>query len=266
MASRLPSRSLRLGALALAGALLPGCVSHWRGKDMEADIVALQGQFESMREDQRVARKKLEEQLQGLVQKLVGLETNIKDAIERLRTGSADHALEQDKFRDEIAQLKGQLEETKRNLEQQKGVSGMPAVPETPGAPALPEDEAELYRYGYERKQANDCAEAIRAFSTFATRFPANDRADNGLFLLAECQHSRGEYTESIRALQLISQKYGTGDKVDDALLLMHDNFVALNRCKDAMPFLDTLIADYPRSTLIKIARKRQAQTKKTCK
>jgi outer membrane protein assembly factor BamD (BamD/ComL family) len=46
----------------------------------------------------------------------------------------------------------------------------------------------------------------------------------------------------------------------------MHDNFVAMKRCKDAMPFLETLIADFPSSNRVADAKKKLAATKRTCR
>ncbi|MCB9534774.1 MAG: tetratricopeptide repeat protein [Myxococcales bacterium] len=257
--------ALRALALLALAASQVGCVSYWKGQEMEADVVALQGQIESMREDQRKQRAATQEELQGLTSQLSTMEASLNQAIERLRTAGANSALELEKLNEEIARLKGELEEARHKAEQAKA-TGLPEVEAPPGAPALPDNAADLYRYGYERKQANDCPEAIRAFATFSRDYADNDRADNALYLLAECQYVRGEYTNSIRTLQVISQKYAKGDKVDDALMLMHDNFVALNRCQDALPFLETLLAEYPRSNRAKAARKKLAATKKRCK
>ena len=102
--------------------------------------------------------------------------------------------------------------------------------------------------------------------ATFAQKFPDNPRADNSLFLLAECQFEQKEHTASIRTLQTVMNSYSKGDKVDDALVLMHDNFVALGRCKDALPFLETLIAEYPRSNQVKVAQAKLKRTKQSCK
>lgn len=259
-----PSR-LRLLALLAFAASQAGCVSYWKGQEMEADVVALQGQIESMREDQRKQRAATREELQGLAAQLSTMGTSLNEAVERLRTAGADSALELEKMRKLIAEQQDIIARMKHQAEQAKA-TGLPEVEAPPGAPDLPTDPAELYRYGYERKQANDCPEAIRAFATFSRDFADNDRADNALYLLAECQYVRGEYTNSIRTLQVISQKYAKGDKVDDALVLMHDNFVALNRCQDALPFLETLLAEYPRSNRAKAARKKLAATKKSCK
>ena len=139
-------------------------------------------------------------------------------------------------------------------------------MPQPAGAPALPEKAGDLYRYGWEQKGADNCVEAIRAFATFVQKFKGNDRADNSLFLMAECQYRMKNFTASVRSLQTILQKYPKGDKVDDALILMHDNFVGLGRCKDAMPFLETLLADYPRSNRVKTARKKLSRTRRKCK
>lgn len=258
-------RRLTLVVLVATAATQAGCVSYWRGKEIDADIVALQGQIESMREDQRKDKTATQKQVQDLVARITALETSINASLDRLRTTIADGGLAQEELKTQIAKLTGELEEAKKALEG-RGDAGLPAIDAAPGAPALPDNPADLYRYGYERKQANDCREAIRAFSEFARLNGENDRADNALYLLAECQFVQAEYTGSIRTLHLISQKYKTGDKVDDALMLMHDNFVALGQCKDAMPFLESLLADYPRSNRAKAARKKLAATRKSCK
>ena len=258
------NRSLPMILCALVAAPAAGCVSYWKGQEMQADLVALQGQFESAREDQKAARKKFTEQLGGLVTKMKEIEAGFQAAIVSLQEGSADSAQVIEALRQKTAVLEGQLAEAKHNLEQ--AANGLTPIPATPGAPPLPEDVHELYRYGYDRQNANDCPEAERAFTTFAAKFPEHDRADNSLFLLARCQFNRSLYTDSIRTLQLITKKYAKGDKVDDALELMHDNFVAMGRCKDALPFLETLIADYPQSSRVKAARKKLKAAKRGCR
>lgn len=241
-----------------------GCVSYWRGQEMESDIVALQGQIEQMTESSRVEKEKAAAAMGQLKGALAEVESRFEDAIDRIRTTIADRGLELDEIRQKIAELQGKADELKGKLEEQ--ASGVVNVPQPAGAPALPESAADLYRYGWEQKGADDCVEAIRAFATFVRKFKGNDRADNSFYLMAECQFRMKNYTASVRSLQTILQKYPKGDKVDDSLVLMHDNFLGLGRCKDAMPFLETLLADYPRSSRLKSARKKLARTRRKCK
>ncbi|MEZ4469760.1 MAG: tetratricopeptide repeat protein [bacterium] len=246
------------------------CVSHWRGEKIEADIVALEGRLDQQVEDLRSLRAGLQEDLGKVAAQLMQTERKLVESIERLQSGNADNMLIIEQLREELNTARGELARIEHQMPGKPTGAlpdvGDPAVPAPVGAPALPEDAAELYRYGYERKQAGDCAEAIRAMATFAQKFPDNNRADNSLFLLAECQFEQKEHTASIRTLQTVMNSYSKGDKVDDALVLMHDNFVALGRCKDALPFLETLIAEYPRSNQAKVAQTKLKRTKQGCK
>lgn len=257
--------SAALAALLLAISL-SGCVSHWRGKEMETSLVALQGQIESLKESQREAREKTQQSFNALAERFGQIETQIGKAVEQLQRSSAEGGLLIQQLQDQLRKSEGEIFELKKQLEEGGGGAGVPVVAPPPGAPPLPEGAAELYKYGWDKKNASECTEAIRAFAEFARKFPGNNRADNAIFLMAECQTQLQDYTGSIKALQIILQKYNDGDKIDDALVLMHDNFVALNRCKDGVPFLETLIADYPRSDRVAEARQKLAKAKKTCK
>ncbi|MCA9537298.1 MAG: hypothetical protein KC620_00335 [Myxococcales bacterium] len=244
---------------------LSGCVTYWRGQEIDAELKALQGQIEQINEDGRTHRQKRDEQFAAIEARIGSMEASLKDAIDRLRTNSADSGLEIEKLREELASLKGQLETYKHEAAQQPD-DGLPTIDAVAGAPPLPETAAELYRYGYERKGAADCAEAIRAFVHLARKFPKYDRADNGLALAAECQYAQQDYTGSLRTLKLITDDYPKGDKVDDALVLMHDNFVALGQCKQGLLFLESMINDHPTSNRIDEARRKLRETKRTCK
>ncbi len=243
---------------------LNGCVSYWKGQEMKADIKALEGRLEQVAEAQHQRKKQLSTDLQGIIQRFITLETKVNEAISALRSNSADSGVLIEQLRQEIAGLQGKLEEASQAKAQNE--SGIPELPLPPGAPPLPESADDLYRFGWESKKTGDCREAIRAFSTYARKFPKKGRADNSLYLLAECLYIELDHAGSIRSLQLIMKKYPQGDKVDDALLLMHDNFIALGRCKDALPFLETLLADYPQSNRIRAARRKLKSSKKSCR
>lgn len=258
----MPTRVL----LILVVTLSSGCVSYWRGKEMTADITALKAQVDQITEDQRKSRERLDQSVAAVSDQISKLEQRLTNAIDQLRTGSADTGLVIEQLRRELNEANGKLAEVKQKL-REGDVAPAIAVPAAGvGAVPLPTDAAELYRYGYDRKGAADCDEAVRAFATFLRQFPTNKFADNSLFLMADCQYEQKQYAQSIRSLQTILQKYARGDKVDDALILMHDNFVAMGRCKDAMPFLETLIADYPSSDLVGRAKSKLKSTQKSCR
>jgi len=259
---------LRLLLLTTVAASASGCISYWRGQEMGTEIKALQGQVDQLTEDHRKQGAALRKTIHELEERVAEIKAQQTKAIERLQTGTADYGMELEKIRSKIQALEGALAEAKRAATENADPlgPGVPAVSADPNATPLPQNEAELYRYGWERKKAHDCDEAIRAFAVYVRRFPRAERADNALYLAADCLFIKKDYTGSIRSLRTIIEKYNRGDKVDDALVLMHDCFVAIHRCHDALPFLETLLADYPRSNRIGEARRKQAKTRRTCK
>lgn len=258
-------RIFRVITLAVALPALSGCVSYWKGQEMDAELKALQGQVEQVVEDQRTTRESNQKTLASLDARVVALEGELKQSLDRLRTSSAEGGLELQKLREELAAIKGDIETVRHKAASQPD-DGLPVVTPPAGAPPLPDNPAELYRYGYEAKQRNDCPEAIRAFVKLARDFADYGRSDNGLALAAECQYTSQDYPGSLRTLKLITDKYPTGDKVDDALVLMHDNFLALGQCKQAVLFLESMIKDHPTSNRIDEARSKLRETRRACR
>lgn len=258
-------RFFRILALAALVPTLSGCVTYWKGQEMDAELKALQGQVEQLVEDQRTTREKHQKTLESLDARVVALEGEIEQSLERLRSNSADSGLELQRLREELAAIKGEIETVKHKAATQPD-DGLPVIAPPQGAPPLPDNPAELYRYGYEAKQRNDCPEAIRSFVKLARDFSDYGRADNGLALAAECQYAGQDYSGSLRTLKIITDKYPQGDKVDDALVLMHDNFLALGQCKQAMLFLESMIKDHPTSNRIDEARSKLRETKRACR
>ena len=253
--------------LALAAVAQTGCVSYWRGQEIDAEIKAQQGQIEQINDGNRKNREKASRDQAALEGRIAELERKFNTAIEGLQTGSANNMAVIDQLRADLNSIRGEMAEMTHKLASEANALAVEGVPvNAPGAPPLPQDAVDLYKYGWGKRNENDCAEATRAFAEFARKFPTNDKADNALFLVAECQFQGKDNSHSINSLRTIMQKYPKGDKVDDALELMHDNFAALGKCKDGLPFLETLVADYPKSSRINAAKKKLADAKRTCK
>jgi TolA-binding protein len=251
--------------LVLTSLLSVGCVTHWRGKAIETDVAAIQGQVEQLTEDQRTLRERFNKTSTDLDARLGKLDASLREAIEKLRTNSADSGLVMDDLQREIALLRGELA-TFQHKASQGDVQGPPVIDKPVGGPQLPSEKGKLYKYGYERKQANECDEAVRAFMTLYQKFPKYPYTDNGLFLAADCQLTTKDHGASLRTLKIITQKYKKGDKMDDALILMADNFQALGQCERAILFLETVVNDYATSNRRKEAKRKLRKTKRKCK
>jgi TolA-binding protein len=144
---------------------LSGCVSYWRGQEMDAEIKALEGRIDSQIEDLRGLRQNLQEDLVKVAAQLMQTEKKLVESIERLQTGNADNMVIIEQLREELNTARGELARIEHTMK-----DGPTALPDAahggaggtggdggaaaPAGPALSEDPAELYRYGYERKQA----------------------------------------------------------------------------------------------------------------
>jgi len=258
-------RSIHFWAL-LVGLYSTSCVSYWRGKEISTDIVALQGQVEQLTEEQRVQRERLKKSAANHEKRLMEIDARLKNAISKLQTNSADSGSDIDALKAELARLQGELAKWKHEAGQKAAPDKIiPEVKAKAGAPKLPDTPEEIYRYGYERKKANDCHEANRAFFNLVKRYPKHDRADNSLYLAGQCQFDKNEFSASIRTLRVILVRYKKGKKVDDALELMHDAFLQMGKCKEALVFIQELVSEYPRYGKRRRAKKKLRSTKRKC-
>jgi TolA-binding protein len=251
----------------LVGIVPTGCVTHWQGKEMSADIIALQAQVEQVVEDQRGQRKKLAADVQNIDRRIAKIEAALTKAIGKLQDDSVNNDSLIETLRAEIAQLRGDLAKWQHDQGQKNKGPGsvLPEIKADAGMPKLPKSADDLYRYGYERKSAKDCDESIRAFSQLVNQFPKHERADSALFLAAQCQASKNDHEASIRTLRVVLTKYKRGKKIDDALELTHDAFMHLGKCKTALTFIEELVAEHPRYKHRRRAQKKLRKARRKC-
>ena len=262
-----PVLVLRPTLIALLGLCTSGCVSHWRGQEISADIEGIRAQVEQQVEDQRALRKKLDELTEQLEQRLTKVEAKLKTAVNRLQNDSVDSDTAVQTLKDEVMQLRGDIAQFKFELSKTEAPAKetIADTPPSDSGPKLPTEAKALYAYGYERNKAKDCPEAVRAFTQYYNKYPRRTQADSALYMAAKCLFAAKDYKGSIRNLNLIMTKYKTGKKVDDALELTHDAFLKLNKCSTALAFIEELVDQHPTYKHLKRARRKLKKTKKKC-
>ena len=239
------------------------CVSYWRGKEIAADIAALQGQAEQATEEQRAQRERLKSALEKIEKRLGKLTALVKKQADF----SANSGNDIDILRNELAQIQGAIATWKHERSLPKKTPEK--KPEAPAAestaPKLPEKADDLYAYGWERRKAGDCTEANRAFFQLHKKYPRHYRADYALYWAARCQFETADYNASLHTLKTIYKRYKKGKKFDDALELMHDAYMGLRKCKFALMFIETLVDEHPKYKKMRRAKKKLARAKKLC-
>ena len=241
---------------------LTGCVTHWHGKEMRSDILALRGQMDQLVDDHRKQKQDLREIVTKLENRLQALNKHLESSLGALRTNSANSGSNLDEMRQTVQDLRGQLAELKYKLAQQdRDLNTM----SPPFAEPLPKGRKALFNFASKRFEAGDCVDSVRAFAAFSERFPKDSNTDNALSYMGECQNQQGDYRKALRTLKQIIDNFPKGEKVDDALFLMHKSLVGLGKCKKAKVFLENMVENHPKSNRIKAARVALKSLGKNC-
>lgn len=248
--------------LLVLSTVMPGCVSHWRGREMRSDILALRGQMDQLVEAHRAQKNQLSQTVKSFEKRLDAFDKHLDKSIGNLRTTSANSGSTLDELRKTIQDLRGELAEIKfKNIQQTQDVDGLTPPKSAP----LPQSRRALFNFGAKHFESGDCSNAIRAFETFSKRFATDANTDNALAMVGDCQIQQGHYRDALRTLKVILDTFSKGEKVDDALFLMHKSFIGLGKCKKAKVFIETLVSDHPKSNRIKAAKAALKSLKKTC-
>jgi TolA-binding protein len=242
---------------------LPGCVSHWHGREMRSDILALRGQMDQLVDAHRSQKKQLNETIKAFESRLNAIDKNVDRSIGNLRTTSANSGSTLDELRKMIQDFRGELAEIKfKNVQNTQDLDGL----KPPKSAPLPQGRRALFNFGAKHFEGGDCSNAIRAFEMFSQRFKTDANTDNALAMVGDCHIQQGHYRDALRTLKVILDDYPKGEKVDDALFLMHQSLVGLGKCKKAKAFLETLVSDHPKSNRIKPAKSALKALNKSCR
>jgi tol-pal system protein YbgF len=200
----------------------------------------------------------------------------------------AEQGAEIDALRDEVAQLRGQLDELRKQVAQGPpmtpvpvptagGETGVPGdlaavAPPTTGtgeAPTLtegaaPAEEIRDYEDAFRRYRAGDYAGAIDRFQVFLQTHPSSEYADNALFWMGESYFKLNDYEQAAVAFDKVVKRFPNGNKVPDALYRQGVSLLEIgNRTKQQKTYTPAAcqifrrIADeYPNSERVPEARR----------
>ena len=150
----------------------------------------------------------------------------------------ADLGADVEALHDEMARLRGELEETRHLAEQALTEAGAPAVPlagprdaarasdaptGTPAAGAAAaarggSAEIREYEEAFRLYRTGDYQTAVDRFRSFLQTHPSSDYADNALFWMGECYFKLGDHEQAVLTFAEVVETYPDGNKVPDAL------------------------------------------------
>ncbi|AMO75194.1 MULTISPECIES: tol-pal system protein YbgF [Pseudomonas] len=209
-------------------------------------------------------------------------------------SGQAQLFLQLQQMQDEIARLRGTLEEQQNQIQQLKQesleryqdldrrLSSAPAAqnPSTDGSaagagaaagaaaaqqqqaqpassePGDPAKEKLYYDAAFDLIKAKDFDKASQAFGAFLRKYPSSQYAGNAQYWLGEVNLAKGDLQGAGQAFAKVSQAYPSSPKVPDSLYKLADVERRLGNNDKARGILQQVVAQYPGSSAAQLAQR----------
>jgi len=199
-------------------------------------------------------------------------------------------------MQEEIAQLRGMLEEQQNEIQRLKqesleryqdldrrvsggaagaaigqnssaaGVINASGTPTPPAAgqaqapasnePADPAKEKLFYEAAFDLIKVKDFDKASQAFAAFLRKYPNSQYAGNAQYWLGEVNLAKGDLQGAGQAFARVSQTYPSHAKVPDSLFKLADVEQRLGNSDKAKGILQQVIAQYPGSSAAQLAQR----------
>ncbi len=281
--------------LLFASSFMAGCwVKKDVGKQMQADIVALQTQFEIIRKAHAEEKAQLTKRLEEADKRIGELKLLIGEYRRVTGRNAADFGVEIEQVKRLVTEMRGQVEVNEHRLgviekrlkiihedlssqrveaqkreqekmeqeaarlkaEQEAAKKKLPDI-------IRPEKKADFYKLAYSLVEAGQTKAARILFEEFLEKWPTDSYSDNALYWMGETYYAEGNFRKAALTFQQVRRKFPKGDKAPDALLKLGYCFYSMKMYREALPFLREFVQSYPRNSLAKKARKRIKEIKR---
>jgi tol-pal system protein YbgF len=198
-----------------------------------------------------------------------------------LRKMQADLTLENEQLRNELRELRGQIEVQTHELESLKTRNrealadadkrlrelerrAAPAAESVgkPAAVAPSAAEQEEYQAAFNLVKQGYYEKAGKSFREFIAKHPSSELAGNAQYYIGWAQYSVRNFKPALEELTKVVDKYPSSAKVPDALLMIGYTHHELGALDKARVVLQQVVSRYPNTTTAKSAEKRLADIK----
>jgi tol-pal system protein YbgF len=131
-----------------------------------------------------------------------------------------------------------------------------PPAGQTSAEPADPEKEKLFYDAAFDLIKAKDFARAAQAFTGFLNKYPNSQYAGNAQYWLGEVTLANGDIQGAGQAFAKVAQQYPSHSKVPDALFKLADVEQRLGNTDKAKTILRQVIAQYPGSSAAQLSQR----------
>jgi tol-pal system protein YbgF len=287
---------LVLGALLGAGA---GCwVKKKTGTRMQADIVALQTEFEVIRKAHSAEKAALAARLNEADKRIAELNLIIGEYRRVTGRNAADFGVEIEQVKRHVTEMRGLVEVNEHRLgviekrlriihsdlsdqrvevhqrEEDRLAAEAEAAKKAEAERAKqlpdivrPEKKEAFYKLAHGLIEAGQTRAARILFDEFLEKWPKDDYSDNALYWIGESFYAEKNYRKAALTFQRVRKDFKRGDKAPDSLLKLGYCFYAMEMYREALPFLKEFVQSYPRKkSLVKKAKEKIRAVKKKLK
>jgi len=240
--------------------------------------------------DLRAVRTELNQQLEA---KLAATDARVADlqkeqeknaaTLSAMRKGQANTTADFAELRDQIQQLRGQVEslkkETSRDAKKEDDtkeridalllkinfienfleIGKKDALSDANDASTTKDqgksDKAGAYAAAYQTFKNGNYAKAREAFQEFLAAYPSGEYADNAQYWIGECYFFERQFEKAILEYEKVTRKFPSSNKVPYALVKQALSFQNLGDKASAKLLLQQVIKDYPDTSQARVAR-----------
>lgn len=187
----------------------------------------------------------------------------LRGQIEILKKGTSLDPGKEDEYKAKLDQLAMKISFIENFLEIGKkdsasDLNGSASPRENTGK----QDKAAAYAAAYQTFKSGNYTKAREAFQGFLAAHPSGEYADNAQFWIGECYFFEKQYEKAILEYEKVTKKFPSSNKVPYALLKQGISFQNLGDKASAKLLLQQVIKDYPNTSQARIARSKLQELK----
>jgi tol-pal system protein YbgF len=206
--------------------------------------------LEKQQETSRRPQAELQAEIVTLRQEIAALRGQVEENSHRL--GQAPQASAAQKA--EADELAKRVERLERHLDIKPGQPGAKPAAAKPAPKA--QSVQDIYNLAHKLRKKGSLDAARKRFEEVRKKYPKSSLADNSQYWIGDILYDQKRYEEAILAFNQVVKHYPKSGKVPAALLKQGLAFRALGDKRTAKIVLNRLIKSYPKSSQAKTARK----------
>jgi tol-pal system protein YbgF len=259
----------KLGSALLLGLVLQSSACFW---------VTTKHEGQTLRKDIDRVDEVVKKQEESLGTSVGKLKNTLDEASKLLARNSADLGSQFDELEQENARLTGLVMEAKRYTDEvysqsqrfEKRIEDLEnRLAEMEGkavAPTQVKSPDALYDEGMQAFKANNYDKAREVFRKLVIKYPGHARADDAQYKRGEAYYVQKDFKSAVQEYQAVFDKFQNSPLADDALFRAGEAAEQLKWCTDARAYFGLLRQRYPKSSMVKKAKARDAKLKKNSK